>query len=193
MTSRTGSAEDLGIFWKRQLVELKPASAEDGWLSLVCRGLGQVPHEMGGGRWKTQNRKNVYLSPYVEEPLNSKVIKSFVPELRSRKCFSCFEFPMFYVIYIYIWTLYVHFTHSRIWLWYRNTTFPNITEQMLTQEDKINIKLIKNHDWKEDYITISHEPKLEKCQSRNRKDKQIIHKFPNKQHHGIKGANLCRS
>ena len=52
------------------------------------------------GRWKSQNRKNVYLSPYVEEPLNSKVIKSFVPELRSRKCFSCFEIPMFYV-YIY--------------------------------------------------------------------------------------------
>ena len=25
-----------------------------------------------------------YLSPYVEKPLNSKVIKSFVPELRSR-------------------------------------------------------------------------------------------------------------
>ena len=42
-------------------------------------------HEMGrGGRWKSQNKKNVYLSPYVEEPLNSKVIKSFVPELRSR-------------------------------------------------------------------------------------------------------------
>ena len=40
-----------------------------------------------GGRWKSQNRKNVYLSPYVEKPLNSKVIKSFVPELRSRKCF----------------------------------------------------------------------------------------------------------
>ena len=60
----------------------------------------------GGGRWKSQNRKNVYLSPYVEEPLNSKVIKSFVPELRSRKCFSCLEIPMFYVIYvyIYIWT-----------------------------------------------------------------------------------------
>ena len=31
----------------------------------------------------------MYLSPYVEEPLNSKVIKSFVPELRSRKCVSC--------------------------------------------------------------------------------------------------------
>ena len=69
-----------------------------------------------GGRWKSQNRKSMYLSPSVEEPLNSKVIKSFVPELRSRKCFSCFEIPMFYVIYI--WTLYVHFPHSRIWLWY---------------------------------------------------------------------------
>ena len=33
----------------------------------------------GGGRWKSQNRKIVPLSPYVEEPLNSKVIKSFVP------------------------------------------------------------------------------------------------------------------
>ena len=38
-----------------------------------------------------------YLSPYVEKPFNSKAIKSFVPELRSRKCFSCFGIPMFYV------------------------------------------------------------------------------------------------
>ena len=45
------------------------------------------------GRWKSQ----VYLSPYVEKPVNSKVIKGFVPELRSRKCFSCFGIPMFYV------------------------------------------------------------------------------------------------
>ena len=60
------------------------------------------------GRWKSQNRKNVYLSPYVEEPLNSKVIKSFVTELRSRKCFSCFGIPMFYVYML--WTFYVRFT-----------------------------------------------------------------------------------
>ena len=93
-------AEDLGIFWKSQLVELKPASGEHGWLSLARGGLGKVSHEMGGGRWKSQNRKNVYLSPYVKQPLNSKVIKSFLPEL-SRKCFSCFEIPMFYV-YIYM-------------------------------------------------------------------------------------------
>ena len=100
-------------FWKSQLVELSPASGEDGWLSLARGGLGQVSHEMGG-RWKSQNRKNVYLSPYIEEPLNWKVIKSFVPELRSRKCFSCFDIPMFYV-YI-LWTLYVLFTLSRIWM-----------------------------------------------------------------------------
>ena len=55
----------------------------------------------GGERWKSQNRKNVHLSPYVEEPLNSKVIKGFVPELRSRKCFSYFEIPMFCVYVIY--------------------------------------------------------------------------------------------
>ena len=64
----------------------------------------------GGGRCKSQNRKNVYLSPYVEEPLNSKkVIKSFVPELRSRKSFSCFGIPMFYV-YI-LWTFYVRLAY----------------------------------------------------------------------------------
>ena len=50
------------------------------------------------------------LSPYVEKPLNSKVIKSFVPELRSRKCFSCFGIPMFYV-YMW-WTFYVCLTSS---------------------------------------------------------------------------------
>ena len=73
-------------------------------LTITCsrRPLAVVAHD-GGGRWKSQNRKNVYLSPYIEEPLNSKVIKSFVPELRSRKCFSCLEIPMFYV-YIYIYT-----------------------------------------------------------------------------------------
>ena len=67
-----------------------------------------VARDGGGGRWKSQNRKNVYLSPYVEEPLNSKVIKSFKPELRSCKCFSCFEILMFYVIYIYIY-IYEHY------------------------------------------------------------------------------------
>ena len=74
----------------------------------------------GGGEEKAGNRKNVYLSPYVEKLLNLKVIKSFVPQLRSRKCFSSFEISMFYVIYIYIYirTLYVHFTHIQEGVWY---------------------------------------------------------------------------
>ena len=65
---------------------------------------------MVGGGWKSQNRKIVPFSPYVEKPLNSKVIKSFVPELRSRKCFSCFEIPLFYV-YIYEHPMYISHIH----------------------------------------------------------------------------------
>ena len=49
----------------------------------------------------SQNRKNVYLSPYVEEPLNSKVIKKrFVLEQRSR--YVVFEFRDSYVLCIYV-------------------------------------------------------------------------------------------
>ena len=40
------------------------------------------------------------LSPYVEKPFNSKVIKSFVPELRSRYVF--FVFRDSYVLCIYV-------------------------------------------------------------------------------------------
>ena len=75
---------------------------------LLAEALGRCRTRWG--RWKSQNRKNVYLSPYVEEPLNSKVIKSFVLELRSRKCFSCFGIPMFYVYML--WTsMYVSHIH----------------------------------------------------------------------------------
>ena len=42
----------------------------------------------------------VSLSPYVEKPFNSKVIKSFVPELRSRVFF--FVFRDSYVLCIYV-------------------------------------------------------------------------------------------
>ena len=60
--------------------------------------LWRVPHMWGGGRWKSQIRKNVFLSPYVKEPLNSKVIKSFVTELNSR----VFVFWDSYVLCIYV-------------------------------------------------------------------------------------------
>ena len=102
-------AEDFGNLKNVRRGELRPASGEDGWLSLAHGGLGQVSHEIRG-RWKSQHRKIVPLSPYVEEPLNSKVIKGFVPEQRSRYVF--FEFRDSYVLwYIYIWTLYVHFAY----------------------------------------------------------------------------------
>ena len=56
----------------------------------------------------------MHLSPYIGEPLNSKVIKSFVPELRSRvfrvSRFLCFMY-IFYEHSMYI-------SHIRIWLWY---------------------------------------------------------------------------
>ena len=105
---------------KKSVRVLRLETERDGWLSLARGGLRQVSHKIVGGIWKSQNRKIVPLSPYVEKPLNSKVIKSFVPKLRSRKCFSCFEIPMICVICI--WTLYVYFTHGRIWLWYSSSS-----------------------------------------------------------------------
>ena len=50
-----------------------------------------------GGADGKASIERLCLSSYVEKPLNSKVIKSFVTELRSRECFSCFGIPMFYV------------------------------------------------------------------------------------------------
>ena len=91
-------------FWKCQLVELSWDLPREKMVDfcLLAEALGRCRMRWGGeSRWKSQKWKNVYLSPYVEEPLNSKVIKSFVPKPRSRKCFSCFEIPMFSVIYIY--------------------------------------------------------------------------------------------
>ena len=120
MTSCTGSARRIWGFWKSQLSWVE-SSLGRRRLTFACSlrpwaGVARVG--AGGVRWKSQNRKNGYLTPYVEETLNSKVIKSFVLELRSRKCFLCFEIPMFNVIYIYIWTLYVHFVYSCLQLWY---------------------------------------------------------------------------
>ena len=111
MTSRTGSVRRILRILKKSVSWVESCLGRRQ-LTFACsrRPLASVARDGGGGKWKSQNRKNVYLSPYVEAPLNSKVIKSFVPELRSRKCFSCFEIPMFDV-YIYIWTFYIHFAY----------------------------------------------------------------------------------
>ena len=115
MTSRTVSARRiLGIFKKRSVswVELNWVETCIGGrrLAFACsrRPLWLVLHVVG--IWRSQDRKNVNLSPYVEEPLNSKVIKIFVPELRSRYVF--FEFRDSYVLSL--WTFDVRFPRSHI-------------------------------------------------------------------------------
>ena len=117
-------AEDLGGFEKKS-VELSSASGEDGWPSLARCGLVSGAHVVWG-RWKSQ----VYLSPYVEKPLNSKVIKSFVPELSSRKCF--FVFRDSYVLCIYIMNILCtfHISISVSWVWY--TTIPYSSSLAMT-------------------------------------------------------------
>ena len=127
-------AEDFGDFEKvSQLCWVLPREKTVDLL-LLAEALRWVRSCWAGGRCTCQNRKNVYLSPNVEEPLNSKVIKSFVPELRSRKCFSCFEIPVFYIyiyIYIYIYEHYMSISHIRIWLWYIYNTIILMLEYVL--------------------------------------------------------------
>ena len=98
VTSRTGS---VGWDLKSQLSWV-PGWEEEGWLSLARRskasgfvtGVARVLWADGEA-----SIERLCLFPYVEKPFNSKVIKSFVPELRSYKCFSCRDS---YVLCIYV-------------------------------------------------------------------------------------------
>ena len=99
-------------FEKSQLVEIETWARPDEFVCYGRRTWWGADGKVSIERW--------YLSPYVEKPFNSKVIKSFVPELRSRKCFSCFGIPMFYVYML--WTFYVHF-NSHAWLCYISNLF----------------------------------------------------------------------
>ena len=108
---RPGGVNDVthqkrGLRFDKKAVSRVPASEEEGgWFQRWARPDEFVRYGCrvwwwwwwGGGRWKSQHRKIVPLSPYVEKPFNSKVIKSFVPELRSRKVFRDS-----YVIYIWV-------------------------------------------------------------------------------------------
>ena len=94
--------------WEKLLSWALPRRKKVDFRSLA-EALWQVSHVVGGGDGKVSIER-WYLSPYVEKHFNSKVTKSFVPELRSRKCFSCFRIPMFYVYML--WTFCVHFTYS---------------------------------------------------------------------------------
>ena len=67
----------------------------------------------GAGTDEKARIERLCLSPYVKEPLNSKVIKSFVPELRSRYvffefrdsyvlCYICMNIPCTFRIFMYM-------------------------------------------------------------------------------------------
>ena len=95
-------AEDLG--------DLKKVSELSSYLGRRRLTFAYSPRPCGGcrARWEADGKVSIErlcLSlPYVEKPFNSKVIKSFVAELRSRQVF--FVFRDSYVIYICaLWTL----------------------------------------------------------------------------------------
>ena len=118
-----GSANDV-THWKRAqriLGDLKKSLVElclAVWRRRVTSACSPKPGQWPCDRchtcwWGADGKASIErlcLSPYVEKPFNSKVIKSFVPELRSRKCFSHFRIPMFYIYMLR--TFYVRFNIS---------------------------------------------------------------------------------
>ena len=79
--------------------------------------------------------------PYVEKPFNSKVIKSFIPELRSRKCFRVSGFLC------YLYMSYEHsicVSHIHVWLCCTKSDKTNKKSKKLQSQweiRKIRIKL----------------------------------------------------
>ena len=71
----------------------------------------------------------------------------------------------------------------------RDAIDPITTNQKLTLEDKYCVNK-EHHDWKEDCITIPQKPKMENSESRNRKGEQIINRYPKRQHHWTKHAEV---
>ena len=111
--------EARGGFWEfwRKSVELRTRP----WTGrvdfhLLAEALGGCAWDGGGADGKARIERMCISLLISKNLLNSKVIKSFIPELRSRKCFSCFEIPMFYIYICYEHSMYV--SHIRIRLWY---------------------------------------------------------------------------
>ena len=95
MTSFTGSVRrGFWGFEKSQWVEFLPQKKVD--FHLLAKADGKVIIE------------RLCLSlPHVEKPFNSKVIKNFVPELRSRKVFRVLGFLCYLCASWTLWTFYV--------------------------------------------------------------------------------------
>ena len=126
MTSCTGSARGgFWVFWKSQFVEFLARKKTVDFRELAEGrpvALWRVRTWWGADGKVIIERSSIYL-PYVET-FNSKVIKSFVPELRSRYVF--FVFRDSYVLCIYVKNILCPFhTHPYIWLCNRFTLFEN--------------------------------------------------------------------
>ena len=97
---------DLGCEWRHapeawaeiweKSVSCFPASEEEGWFSLACRGLvaGVTRDVGGGGRWKSLHRKMVSLS-LCRKTFKLKGNKKFRTwTKKSSSVFLCFGIPM---------------------------------------------------------------------------------------------------
>ena len=93
VTSRTGSVG--WDFWEKSVSWVLHRKKKVDF-RLLADALWRVRTWFGADGKFSIERMCISL-PYVEKPFNSKVIKSFVPELRSRKYFSCFGIPMLYM------------------------------------------------------------------------------------------------
>ena len=96
-------------FVKSPLVEIETWASADEYVRYGRRTCWGADGKVSIERW--------YLSPYVEKTFNSKVIKSFLPELRSRKCLVFFFFCVSGFLCYHVcalWTFYVYFTYLYI-------------------------------------------------------------------------------
>ena len=111
MTSCTGSMR--GGFWgfeKSQWVEFLPRKKTVDFRNSP-RPCSRCRTWWWGADGKVVKERLCLSLPFVEKPFNSKVIKSFVPELRSRKCFLCFGIPMLSIYVRYEHFMYISHTH----------------------------------------------------------------------------------
>ena len=105
------SAEDLGDL--RKVSELSFCLRRRRLTFGARRGLAAGAARGGGSRWKSQHRKIVYLSPYVEKPFNSKVIK-FRTWTKKSLVFFCDSGFLCYVYMSYEHSMYI--SHIHVWL-----------------------------------------------------------------------------
>ena len=98
-------------FEKSQLVEFLPGKKKvdfrgSSWPDKFVRYGRRALEGLRADDVKAVSIEGLHLSPpYVEKPFNSKVIKSFVPELRSRQVFFVFRDSYVLCYLCALWTL----------------------------------------------------------------------------------------